>query len=263
MYLCVLRSVMIVLLACTAVNAQSTDEQVTMLLRATDIEQEIEQIPDFIADEAMSPELGFSPEQTSAFVALMRQAYDPKTVLESVRTYIRERFDAEYSEQLVKALYSPLADRVHETERKAMEVDDMELDNYISRMEFNPPTDKRMELIERYGVLTGKIDIPLDLIIGVTRGFFTVQAFFEEGAPPDEEAVDLALGMEQIDLHEDLQNLFTVKSLYTFRNTPDADLVAYIQIWESEAGRRFVTLSNAGLRTALKEAADRALEMAK
>ena len=54
-----------------------------------------------------------------------------------------------------------------------------------------------------------------------------------------------------------------LKTLYTFRNTFDENLCAYIQIWASEAGRRFVNIGNAGLRSALQEAADQAVELAK
>jgi len=104
----------------------------------------------------------------------------------------------------------------------------------------------------------------LNLILGVMRGFMTIQTTFDADAEDiGEDEIDIMFSVSQIDLQENLRNYFLLKTLYTFRNTSDEDLSAYIQIWESEAGRRFVNIGNAGLRSVLQEAADRAVELAK
>ena len=96
------------------------------------------------------------------------------------------------------------------------------------------------------------------------RGFMTIQTNFDADAEDiGEDEIDIMFSVIQIDLQENLRNYFLLKTLYTFRNTSDEDLSAYIQIWESEAGRRFVNIGNAGLRSVLQEAADRAVELAK
>jgi|GEM_PF-1486361 hypothetical protein len=260
MHLFLPRILLVMLFICPVARAQSTDEQISTLLSVTDIKQEVVQIPDFIAEEASSPELGFNPDQKEMFLQLMGRAYKPDTILETVRSYIQQRYDAEHSSRLLKSLTSPIARRMQGIEQAAMSVNDSELDAYVGQMEFNPPSEDRMALIKQYGEVTGKIDIPLDLIVGVMRGFMGVQAT-SEGLGEDE--IEIAISLMQIDLHEDLQNLFYLKTLYTFRNTPDEDLIAYNQLWESEAGKRFVSISNAGLRKALKKSADRVGELAK
>jgi hypothetical protein len=103
----------------------------------------------------------------------------------------------------------------------------------------------------------------LNLILGVMRGFMTIQTTFDADAEDiAEDEIDIMFSVIQIDLQENLR-IFFLKTLYTFRNTSDEDLSAYIQIWASEAGRRFVNIGNAGLRSVLQEAADRAVELPK
>lgn len=259
MHVFLLQTLLVLLFFCTAARAQSSDEQISTLLSVTGIEQEVVQIPDFIAEEASSPELELNLEQKDAFIQRMRRGFDPDIILEAMTSYIQQRYDAEHSARFVKSLDSPIAKRIQGIEQQAMNVSDMELDTYVNQMEINPPTESRMDLIKQYGVVTGKIDIPLDLIVGVMRGFMIVKSQFD--ATPgglDEDEIEIGIGMMQIDLHEELQNLFFLKTLYTFRNTPDEDLVAYNQIWASESGKRFVSISNTGFRKALKDAADRA-----
>lgn len=164
--------------------------------------------------------------------AAFAHAFDPARLRSSVRAHLISRCDAPAYEAVLTSLSSPLAMRMRRLEdASGTKAGADALRAYYQQMRQHPPSDERMELMERLSTSRHEMQFLQNLLMVMAR---ETAAGFGEPAPSNTDiraSIETALPMAK--------QMILMRELGVYRDAPDKDLVRYTAMWLSPAFQRF------------------------
>lgn len=183
--------------------------------------------------------------------AAFGRAFDPVRLRARVRARLVSRCDVATYDAVLTALASPLAQRMRRIEAEAATpTGSQALRRYFDRIRNHPPSDGRVELIQRLEMSRQEPQLLVSLFTVMTRE--TAVGFHK---PPPTDA-DIRNSMEEY--LPFAKQMMLLRGLAVYRNAPDRDLIRYSAMWQSAPfqrfnailGQSFVAAFGAGVREA-------------
>jgi hypothetical protein len=184
--------------------------------------------------------------------AAFARAFDPERLRSSVRSYLISKCDAATYEAVLASLSSPLALRMRRLEDASGTKAGAEaLRAYYDQMRQNPPSEERVELMERLEKSRHEMEFLQNLLLVMAR---QTAAGFGQPLPSD---TDLRASMQSA--LPMAKQMILMRELGVYRGAPDKDLVQYTAMWLSPAFQRFTRTMgesfDAAFGTGVREAA--------
>jgi hypothetical protein len=159
-------------------------------------------------------------------------AFDPARLRSSVRVHLISHCDVPTYEAVLASLSSPLALRMRRLEDASGAKAGAEaLRAYYEQMRRRPPSDERVELMERLSTSRHEMQFLQNLLLVIAR---ETAAGFGEPPPSDADiqaSLETALPMAK--------QMILMRELGVYRDAPDKDLVEYTAMWLSPPFQRF------------------------
>jgi hypothetical protein len=193
-----------------------------------------------------------SDAERSKVDAAFARAFDPARLRANVRSHLVARCDAPTYQAVLAELASPLARRMRMLEDASGTKAGAEaLRAYFDQMREHPPSQERVELIERLETSRHEVDFLENLMMVMAR---ETAAGFGEPAPSD---TDIRASMQNY--MPMAKQMILMRGLGVYRDARDKDLVRYTAMWLSPSFQRFSrTLAgafDAAFGTGVREAA--------
>ena len=193
-----------------------------------------------------------SEAERSQVNAAFARAFDTERLRLSVRSHLVSRCDAPAYKAVLDALASPLALKMRRMEdASGTKAGAQALRDYFDQMREHPPSQERLELIERLQTSRHEMEFLEDLLLVMAR---ETAVGFGQPAPSD---TDVRASM-QASLPMAKQ-MILMRELAVYREAADKDLVAYTAMWLSPSFQRFNHILgesfDAALGTGVREAA--------
>jgi hypothetical protein len=184
--------------------------------------------------------------------AAFARAFDPVRLRSIVRSHLISRCDAPAYRAVLVSLASPLAIKMRRMEdASGTKAGADALRAYYDQMREHPPSDERVELMERLESSRHEMEFLQNLLMVMAR---ETAAGFGDPAPSD---TDIRASMQAV-LPMAKQTIL-LRELGVYRDAPDKDLVQYTAMWLSPAFQRFNRILgesfDAAFGTGVREAA--------
>jgi len=211
----------------------------------------------------LASELRPAPGQMSAkdqasVDRILRQVLRHEAVYALVRDAFLLHVDRTNLEATAAWLRSPLARKIVALAIASSEPGtEQKVVAYAATIKTNPPTDRRVELLQRLDWATAATEISADLVAAVSRGITTAVS----GAGPAEQRlrpgqIEDRVAQVRARANGALREAHMASTLYAYRGLEDEELAAYVLFSASEAGRWY----NSAMRKAMVSALGRAVE---
>lgn len=173
-----------------------------------------------------------SDAERSRANAAFARAFDPARLRSSVRSHLVARCDVPTYQAVLAELASPLGRRMRRLEdASGMKEGAESLRAYFDRMREHPPSQERVELIERLETSQHEMDFLENLLTVMAR---ETAAGFGTPAPSD---TDIRASMQNY--LPMMKQMILMRGLGVYRDAPDKDLVGYTAMWLSPSFQRF------------------------
>ncbi len=189
---------------------------------------------------------------------ILRQALRHEAVFALVRDAFLLQVDRTNLEATAAWLRSPLARKIVALEIASSEPGtEQKVAAYAATIKTNPPTNRRVELLQRLDWATAGTEISADLVAAVSRGITMAVS----GAGPAEQQlrpgqIEDRVAQVRARANGALREAHMASTLYTYHGLEDEELAAYVLFSASEAGRWY----NSAMRKAMVSALGRAVE---
>lgn len=128
---------------------------------------------------------------------------------------------------------------------------------YTAGVRANPPSARRLELLQRLDWVTGANETSADLVAAIARGLSTAVS---AAGPPESRLrpgqIEDRAAQARARASETLREVRTMSMLYTYQTLEDDELSEYVRFSGTDAGRWY----NTAMRKALVEAIGKAVE---
>ena len=211
----------------------------------------------------LASELRPAPGQMSAkdqasVDRILRQALRHEPVYALVRDAFLLHVDRTNLEATAAWLRSPLARKIVALEIASSEPGtEQKVGAYAATLKTYPPTNRRVELLQRLDWATAATEISADLVAAVSRGItMAVSAAgpVEQQLRPGQ--IEDRVVQVRARAYGALREAHMASTLYTYRELEEEELAAYVLFSASEAGRWY----NTAMRKAMVSALGRAVE---
>ena len=183
---------------------------------------------------------------------ILRQALRHEAVFALVRDAFLLQVDRTNLEATAAWLRSPLARKIVALEIASSEPGtEQKVAAYAATIKTNPPTNRRVELLQRLDWATAGTEISADLVAAVSRGITMAVS----GAGPAEQQlrpgqIEDRVAQVRARANGALREAHMASTLYTYHGLEDEELAAYVLFSASEAGRWY----NSAMRKAMVSA---------
>jgi len=156
-------------------QAATPERRIDRLLEMSGLREEILQLPDHIREETSEPQKIFTDVQQRQLADILLKAYDAEYILSEIRSRLMASYSPDASAALLKNLDTPTADRMRTLERAARTREaEAAREAFATRLEREPPSDTRLELMQECGSVTGKMETASALVANTMRTYLTL-----------------------------------------------------------------------------------------
>jgi Domain of unknown function (DUF4124) len=199
-----------------------------------------------------------SAKDQAAVDKVLTRALRHETVYSLVRDAFLPHVDRANLETTAAWLWSPLGRKIVALEIATSEPGfEQKVAEYGTALKAKPPTNHRIELIQRLDWATAATEISADLIAAVARG---VTIAVSAAGPAEQRLrpgqIEDRVAQVRARASQRLRDAHTTSTLYAYRDLTDDELGAYVLFSASEAGRWY----SAAMRKATVSALGRAVE---
>lgn len=195
-----------------------------------------------------------SPEDGAAVDRILRQAIRHEKLYALVRDELRRDLDRAKLETAVAWLRSPVARKITALEVEASQPGtDQRRAAYAAGLKADPPSPRRVELLQRLDWVSGTTEASADVAMTITR---SVSRAVAAVSPPEQRLrpgqIENRVAELRARVSASLGQAQLVSMLFTYQSLADEELDAYLRFCSSDAGRWY----NARMHKALVSAVD-------
>jgi hypothetical protein len=189
---------------------------------------------------------------------ILRQALRHEAVYALVRDAFLLHVDRTNLEATAAWLRSPLARKIVALEIASSEPGtEQKVAAYAATIKTNPPTDRRVELLQRLDWATAATEISADLVAAASRG---ITMAVSAAGPAEQQLrpgqIEDRVAQVRVRANRALREAHMASTLYAYRGLEDEELAAYVLFSASDAGRWY----NSAMRKAIVSALGRTVE---
>jgi hypothetical protein len=189
--------------------------------------------------------------------AALAESYAGEALARDVTDHLRRNATRDRLAASLALLRQPLALRFTELEIQAGTPEAQpELQGFVDKLPYSPPTHEREALLEKLDALTGTSDLMTEVAVStasaVARGIAGARGPLT--APERERLVEAIDEMRQ-QVRPAMREQVRSGLLFTYRSATDTDLELYVKLFETDAGQWLAHASGAAVRSALERAA--------
>jgi hypothetical protein len=181
----------------------------------------------------------FTAEQFEIATQVLRDQFASEKLEKRVLESLEKRAEGEYLDEALEWLRTPLGRKIMRAKIATYSrVDSAEMMGFIEQKQANPPSQKRLELIERYDTAA-----LLSAMASTTMLLPACSvAAMADALKPEDERLGLEARLKSMDSQRALlepifEETLAVTSLFTFRDFSDEEIEALVVFSESEAGK--------------------------
>ena len=189
---------------------------------------------------------------------ILAQSLRHETVYGAVRDAFRPQVDRPSLEATAAWLRTPVARKIVALENASSEPSaDQKVADFAATVKANPPSARRLELLQRLDWVTGANETSADLVAAIARGLASAVS---AAGPPETRLrpgqLDERAAQVRARAYESLREVRTMSMLYTYQALEDDELSEYVRFSGSDAGRWY----NTAMRKALVGAIGKVVE---
>jgi len=209
------------------------------------------------ADEALAKQQAqFTAEQLEIAKQVLREQLAAEKLERRLLETLEKRPGGEYLDAALGWLRTPLGKKITRARIASYgPVDPAEMADFAEQKQANPPSEKRLELIERYGDTALLSAMESTTMLLSTYG---VAAMVDALKPEDErlgpEALLSSMNSRRALLEPIFQETSAVTCQFAFRDFSDAELEALVAFSESDAGQWYHGMTSSVFLETLREA---------
>lgn len=180
-----------------------------------------------------------SPKDQAAIDRIVGRTFRHEKIYALVRDEVRRRLDRAELEATVAWLRSPVGRKITALEIASSETGaEQKAAAYAASLKLNPPSGRRLELVQRLEWVSGSTDVSLDILAAITRS--TAKAM-SAVLPPDRRLRPGQIERQGEEVRarasEAIAQQSLVAMLHTYRSLEDEEIEQYVRFEASEAGR--------------------------
>lgn len=234
---------------------QTIDE----LLTLAGVKRALEQLPATLRTQETPKQV--SAKDREALLRVLGDAFSTTSFYPLIRESFRARFDEQLAEAVFTWYRSPLAKKLVRLELESITPKaQQELAGFAEKLRSQPPTEPRLELIDRLDSATGLTETKLEMaaaMLGVVQKVVTpLLPIDQRPKPGDLERLMARIRSAQ---RQGAKQASLLTLLFTYRAVPDAELQQYVEFGESEGGRWFLRTARTSMMDAMGSAAEKAM----
>jgi hypothetical protein len=194
-----------------------------------------------------------TPEQREEFLKILTDSFNPDQLRRDIENAFRRKFNRGHAQAAVAWLNTDLSRKMETLERQPRKREELEL--FVSQLEQDPPSPKRIELARRYLEASRAADAAIEM--GVTVATSMARAMDAKGklkAGEFKAGIEKAKQVYQEQYREQIEAAVMANFLFVYRTVPDEDLVTYVEFMESPSGQWLTGATIAALGEAMSGA---------
>jgi hypothetical protein len=233
-----------------ALNGKAPVENIEQYIELSGIEEMIDSMPIQI-DAMINQQLltAENPETVKEEMQVLNYAWDSVEIKTEIVEHIQKNSNNDEINELLEWRKSPLLVKITTAELDATSANfQNELLRYIADLQLTPPTTETMKAIRHLVVATDMVNIMVDMTIQVIKTMTT--AFMEaESKNADEIASELNKELDSMRamITPQMEQQAILMSYYIYRNITNEELARYSSFYESDIGKRELTIISESL----------------
>jgi hypothetical protein len=221
----------------------------------SDLSGQIQSVLDHVNGSLEMQRARFTAEQFEIAKQVIQKQFATEKVEQRMLDFLEKQTEREYLDENLEWLHTPLGKKIVEARIATYRPGSAaEMASFVEKKRANPPSQKRLELIERYDAAARLSSIASETMLLPAYGTAVMVDALE---PKDERQGPKALRESMISRRALLEPIFkemsAVTSLFAFRDLSDEEIEAVVIFSESEAGKWYYeTTSTVFLETLLE-----------
>jgi len=194
-----------------------------------------------VASDLRPPPGQMSPADQAAIERVLAQSLRHETIYAAVRDAFRLQVDRPNLEAAAAWLRTPVARKIVGLEIASSEPGvEQKVADYAASLKANPPSARRLELLQRLDWVTGANETSADLVAAIARG---LSSAVSAAGPQDSRLrpgqIEDRAAQVRARATETLREVRAMSMLYTYQTLQDEELSEYVRFSGTDAGRWF------------------------
>jgi hypothetical protein len=218
----------------------------------SDLSGQIRPVLGYVDSALAKQQAQLTAEQFEIAKQVIREQFASEKLEKRVLEFLEKRAGREYLDEALEWLRTPLGKKIMRAKIATYSpVDPAEMTSFVEQKQANPPSQKRLELIERYdtaGLLSAMASTTV--LLSAHGAAARADAVKPEDERLGPEALLKSMNSQSALLEPIFEETSAVTSLFTFRDFSDEEIEALVVFSESEAGKWYHgTTSSVFLKT--------------
>jgi hypothetical protein len=243
---CILLSAFVLALPAKAQEDLNQSAAIDILLTYSKVGDQLGNMSEGFERSVSQMNLQLDQNQRQILVEQGTAAFDSTRLVGYAKDYFAEHYQEDLAVEAVRQLRSRFAESID----SALQADTepAELRQYAQGIQANPPSQERVQLIQRMSRAQQAPQFYFDNIMGLSRAVAEA-AGAVTNAPVQNQALP-----DSLMIRRNAQNMALVSFLYMFKDVPPEALEEYVSFSESEAGQWYVKTYSAAINRAIEQA---------
>ncbi|WP_075188168.1 hypothetical protein [Teredinibacter haidensis] len=237
-----------------AFSEKIPEEQIRQYMALSGVDEIIDSVP--LQIEAMINQrllTSENPETEKEIMQVLTYSWDSSVIKESIFNHIQKNSNSGEISALLDWRKSPLVVKITAAELDSASPNFQgDLLHYIADLQVAPPAPETIQAIRRLVVATDMVDMMVEMAVQVTKAMTT--AFLQASGGNDEKAtieLDKQIDSMRALLTPQMEQQAVLMSYYIYRNISNEELDSYSSFYNSNIGKRELTLVSESLSVAM------------
>ena len=226
----------------------SPDVLIDKVITLSGLQKQIDQVPeDLLKDMHHYPEKPDDPMIIAELERIVIEVYKPEIFYEHVHNAIKHDFNRKYLETLIQMYNTPLLHKI--TEIESREFDFQAFEAFIEGVIRTSLPPNRLRLLQELESETRTTEFAVELSISTRRALLTGASGNNAEAI---QSFDASIDAQKNEIRENTYQIVILALAFSYQEITDLELDEYIQFYQTEEGRWFVTHTVNGLLEAFR-----------
>ena len=190
-------------------------------------------------------------------------SFSPEAYTKPVRQALLDNYDADFLTRVLVWYHFPAGKKMVRLEQSGVEPGQAQARNrYLATLENRQPSEERLVAVFRIDEASRATEGTFGAIKAVVNGWNRgIEQVMSDQAQQRAAQGEIARDFFRAQMRDTVSEEVLRELMYTYRGATDADLQAYAEFLESDAGRWFFSTAYKGQQAFLEKAVDRVAEM--
>jgi hypothetical protein len=249
-------SLCLLLLSTGIAIAETHEEMVQRYIEISGIRNMLSSFPEQIDTmAAQARKTSSDPEIEEQVFKIMKECFDIDRFEKQLAGFLLQNTEKQQMERFLGWLESPLAKKVTREEVRSSEPSEQaNMVRYITDLQELPPTEERIELIQRLEETTRMSDLMTKIFMEITQGMMeAMNLALPELKRESLENIYAEIGKIQPAMKDAFRRQMILSSFFTYRNISNRELTRYIHFYASDTGQEEIRVTSNALGYVLKK----------